>query len=860
MSQALQPGRYTTLEIRILRREADGYPVEITFSGVQHFSRGFLGADILRWTSSGSPIDDGEELFRLLFADPRLIAAWVEARGQHRLRRIQLRIDAGAPELQAIPWELLRETDAGQIPQTLAADIETPFSRYLAVKAQQIPLPDRPIKLLVAIASPANVEDYHLAALDPIVEQQAIQAAVAEVVPAEMRLVCLQQPVTLTALEEELKQGYHLLHLVCHGSYNRSQDRSVLFLANEDNQVALVDAGEFSEMLTRQNETLQLVFLASCQTATPSPVDAFRGFAPRLVGAGVPSVVAMQDLVSIEAARVFTKTFYQRLLTHGQVDVACNEARSLLLATDEVGSWGVPVLYLRVQNGMIVPPRLVISTWQWLWRRPVITRTLAIGSAIAFLLSLFVSVLDLSSYIDAARQPDGILHPILPAPTASATPIPPMPATGFNIAVAQFAALDDTGRLTVTQESEDLSAWLFEAIKKQVDQLPPSLRANLQGPDEIRIMGSDRATYTANAALVAQRQHATILVYGIVTLSDDRTHYQVEPQFYVADQSFGYGSEIAGPDRLGKPVAFTLPLEPINQEAINGALVGRAQALQFLVDGLSQFYIGQYETAWADFQAATQVQSWEAAEGQEVIYMLMGAAKLRSFDPAVTDDRDAQMRKLMEARDAFSRARDLNPQYARSYLGLGAVALQEALMVTPTDALKLSEASTWYADGQRASDTPGSAYLHTKLAYGLGQVHLAGFDRKLPGWSSEQARDFFTQVVDDYQNQPVPDLMWFVGNAHAGLGRLAGYDDDWQTMADKYREAIDMLSGLPGHSPRKYVAIYWSQVAFAEKQNGRVDAARAAYAKAIDAGQHVLNPGELDILKHELESLTQGVP
>ena len=47
--------------------------------------------------------------------------------------------------------------------------------------------------------------------------------------------------------------------------------------------------------LATKDSPLRLVFLASCQTATTSPADAFRGLAPQLIHAGVPAVLAMQD-------------------------------------------------------------------------------------------------------------------------------------------------------------------------------------------------------------------------------------------------------------------------------------------------------------------------------------------------------------------------------------------------------------------------------------------------------------------------------------------------------------------------------------------------------------------------------------
>ena len=88
----------------------------------------------------------------------------------------------------------------------------------------------------------------------------------------------------------------------------------------------------------------------------PSSADAFRGFAPVLVGAGVPAVVAMQEAVAVETSQVFTATFYERLLVHGLADLACNEARATLL-TRKTARRAIPVLFMRLQGGLLFGKR-----------------------------------------------------------------------------------------------------------------------------------------------------------------------------------------------------------------------------------------------------------------------------------------------------------------------------------------------------------------------------------------------------------------------------------------------------------------------------------------------------------------------
>ncbi|MSP12769.1 MAG: CHAT domain-containing protein, partial [Chloroflexi bacterium] len=364
---------YADLEIRIFARQDQGYPVEITLNKEQQFGAGYLQSNILPWVPGVFPAEDGVRLFELLFADSKLKAAWVEARGRQPQRRVRLRFDATAPELHAIPWELLRDTEDGSLPQDLAAATATPFSRYLAGKWQPGgPILQRPIKILVAIADPTNLaSDYKLAAIDAETEWAGLQAATAGL---DVKLVRLPAPCTLSALESKLKEGFHALHFIGHGRYYKQDGKAVLYIADADNRVQVVSDAEFAAMLDRQlsgtdlqqDDKLRLVFLASCQTATVpgtagSPADAFRGFAPALVAAGVPAVLAMQDLIGVDTARAFARTFYGQLLQDGLVDLACNQARAALMTARLPGA-AIPVLFMRLPAGELLGKRGYIST------------------------------------------------------------------------------------------------------------------------------------------------------------------------------------------------------------------------------------------------------------------------------------------------------------------------------------------------------------------------------------------------------------------------------------------------------------------------------------------------------------------
>ena len=368
-----------------------------------------------------------------------------------------MRIDAAAPELHAIPWELLRDAGPRFIPQNLAASSATPFSRYLAGPWRSPPpVEERPIRLLVAIPDPTDLPTYGLDPVDVVAERQTILAACRNFSKRQLAITFLASPVTLAALETELRKGYHILHIVAHGISPPHGDPAILILANSANQAALITEDELAELFVRQPGALRLAFLDACQGATRSPADAFRGFAPKLVAAGIPAVMAMQDLVPVETSRKFTGAFYGRLLQHGLVDLASNEARSTLLSEGEVQSWGIPALYSRVSDGLIIQPARP---------QPVF---------LPFLAALLVLAAALAAF---GWTQEWFIRPM---------------AAGFNVAVARFTAADAAAQQACMTGQTELGDWLYDAVTQKLET-PSSVPSHMRGPAEVgAITGADR--------------------------------------------------------------------------------------------------------------------------------------------------------------------------------------------------------------------------------------------------------------------------------------------------------------------------------------------------------------------------------
>ena len=61
----------------------------------------------------------------------------------------------------------------------------------------------------------------------------------------------LDAPATLRRLEEKLREGYHVLHLVAHGAFNAKRQQAALYLQSEDGHAQRVVDDDFVAMLSR---------------------------------------------------------------------------------------------------------------------------------------------------------------------------------------------------------------------------------------------------------------------------------------------------------------------------------------------------------------------------------------------------------------------------------------------------------------------------------------------------------------------------------------------------------------------------------------------------------------------------------
>jgi tetratricopeptide (TPR) repeat protein len=272
------------------------------------------------------------------------------------------------PALLRLPWELMAD-GAGSLAQRVSV------RRQLERPEETTPRPARlPLRILYVVSRPEDA-----GFIDPRFTAKSLLDAL-DPLGASVR-VDFCRPPTLARMEERLRDGqragepYGLVHFDGHGTFlPHSQIGGLFFEKPEDgsgrSEGDLVPADRLGDLLASYE--IPLVVLEACRSATVGRTAVFRSVAPRLIQAGVGSVLSMGHAVHVEAARLLLDRFYRELVRGTTPGQAVAEARKALRATParwiesgpgartiELQDWFLPHLYQREQDDPLVPPETI---------------------------------------------------------------------------------------------------------------------------------------------------------------------------------------------------------------------------------------------------------------------------------------------------------------------------------------------------------------------------------------------------------------------------------------------------------------------------------------------------------------------
>jgi len=281
----------------------------------------------------------GQQLFHALFDDD-VYAAYRASLAVAAERGTQLRVvlRTHAPELAALPWEMLFDPDS----DAYLCQRE-PLVRHVSVSSATHALRvSPPLRILGVVSAPRD-----RARLDVEGEKQRLAAALRPL-GSRVELRWVEGGRWVDVQQELVAGSWHVLHFVGHGGFDAVRREGVLALEDDHGGSDLVGADRFGDLLTLQVPPLQLVLLNSCAGGQSAADDLFSSTAATLVRTGVTAVVAMQFAVSDPAAKAFAAGFYQAIAHNHSIAEAVRIGRIGIRGTGEhTLEWITPVLYLR---------------------------------------------------------------------------------------------------------------------------------------------------------------------------------------------------------------------------------------------------------------------------------------------------------------------------------------------------------------------------------------------------------------------------------------------------------------------------------------------------------------------------------
>jgi hypothetical protein len=316
----------------------------------------------------------GQALFNLLFPEQlrneyfRMVGA-AGGRGV----RITLNIDPQVPGMHTIPWERMHFPKSNRL-FPLATEPSLVFSRLLKTNNPEVTPKSRGcFRALLALANPfPETGDEDSLHFDEETERKKIVTAF-EANSAKVTWDELPKPVTLEAVLtclEEAEQGFDVLYFSGHGFWEQStrtrdsntgleSGEAFLIFDKQDGSPDKVSLTAFMQRLDRtqgMKRLPRLIFLSACHTAIKANTRAaLLGFGPKLVEAGCPAVICMQESIEDPIARGFAGKFFSELFDHGCIDLAVNRARAAVYEPN-TWQWSIPVLFMNIQDGMLFWP------------------------------------------------------------------------------------------------------------------------------------------------------------------------------------------------------------------------------------------------------------------------------------------------------------------------------------------------------------------------------------------------------------------------------------------------------------------------------------------------------------------------
>ena len=433
----------------------------------------------------------------------------------------------------------------------------------------------------------------------------------------------------------------------------------------------------------------------------------------------------------------------------------------------------------------------------------------------------YVATLGLVSAIFAGVDNVSRIHGLLFRPSALMVVM----SGDINVAISDFrgTAAGDDARGTATSLAESLEDQLAETLSVGNGE---ELIVEVLGPGDVGRLAGDTPEERAEAARErAAELSAHVLVDGDLVQSEDESELRLS--LYLSPSLLPNAEELVGQYELGQVASVTgdIARNPVLRKDLRDGVLRRVDALVDLIAALGYYSQDRFDEARAHLDKVAAAGNDALPDGGALVHLMQGNVALRS-------------ERLDDAETHYKEALELQPDYARAYVGLAEVEFLRSegntgCMAGEVDVEGVREAVASYLDAKGASGQPSVGDVAPKADFGLGRsLWCLSHTRATDDWSV--AEGHFTDVVDEYEsgNERIREL---AAEAYAGLGLLYFTREDDLGLDGEagYRAAIRSYErGIDITRRGERQGLFTGMVGDLQRRLGEFHAAAASYKRA----------------------------
>ena len=243
-----------------------------------------------------------------------------------KLREFEKRIVALEDELQLNKSPSLAKMSPQMLPISRRLSDRLPSDGTLSVRHSLQPSlfsTERKIDLVIMYAEPLTPS------MEPVYYERECSRIVRDLKAKNKRIDILIEIATRKTLAYVLSRGPVILHILCHGTFDKQKEEFCLCFEGLDGELDLIGTSDIKSMMKGRKIDIKLVFTNTCHSEAVAKV---------FKEAGVPCVVGVKAETKIwePIAQTFAQTFYSNIFDGSNLGEAFRNAKEASSSTQSL--------------------------------------------------------------------------------------------------------------------------------------------------------------------------------------------------------------------------------------------------------------------------------------------------------------------------------------------------------------------------------------------------------------------------------------------------------------------------------------------------------------------------------------------